>query len=117
MSDLEQSAAGTKSTLESLRGRIEDAALESVLGKLDPCSRIPLFRELADEADLAGRPDLADPLREVLQAVSRTTNAAEVSALLTDCIARVQQLLCNPAHWLSDLYEHIIDNLFICTSG
>ncbi|HEY2471460.1 MAG TPA: chemotaxis protein CheA [Terracidiphilus sp.] len=97
MSNLEPIAAGKRDAPETLSTRVENAALELVPGNLDNERRLALLREIRDEAELAGRPDVARIIDDRLQVADKTTGAAAVDSLLSDCITRIQQVICNAA--------------------
>jgi len=91
MSNLEP-MAGPSGALQTLWASVEEAAVQLVLGNFDSTGRIEDLKGICEEAELAGRPDVAGVIRDVLDAASK--GEAEIVPSLSHCIKRIQQMLC-----------------------
>jgi two-component system, chemotaxis family, sensor kinase CheA len=92
MSNLEPMAAGPSGALEILWASVEEAAVQLVLGNLDTTERLESLKGICEKADLAGRLDVVRVITDALDAASK--GEAEIVPLLSDCIKRIQQMLC-----------------------
>lgn len=89
MSDLDPIAIDTLCT------RVDNAAVQIVLGSLDSMQRAELLKGIGDEAGRAGRLDVARVIDDAIGVISGTTEPAAHDALYSDCITRIQQMLCS----------------------
>ncbi|HEY1577032.1 MAG TPA: chemotaxis protein CheA [Terracidiphilus sp.] len=87
---IEEGQDNAQATLSTL---IEKAAVQVVLGNVDSNERIALLKAIYEEAELAGRPELASCVKDALEAVSNAIGQPAMDALLSECIGRIQQLL------------------------
>jgi len=95
MSNLEPIAAGKGEMEQLLSTEIDNAAVQIVLGTLDSAERFALLQRIYEQAKAAVRPDIAEIIRAAIDTASKTTDSGETDALLSDCITRVQNALCN----------------------
>src|SRR3569833_2166692 len=80
---------------EALLAQVESAAVQIILGALDSSERLALLRGLSEQATASERGDIAQIIDDALLSASNATDLAAADALLSDCIARVQSVLCN----------------------
>jgi two-component system chemotaxis sensor kinase CheA len=97
-SNTEQGAAELNGMLDALRERVEALAVKLVLGELAGQDYAALLKDICTEAESVGRGDVARIAGDTRQAISKA-EASDQEALISDGIARIQQVLAtgNPA--------------------
>ena len=97
MSPLDQTAAEQNSGQEGLRCRVDSAAVRIVLGNLCSEEQTSLLKQIASEAEAAGRPDVSCIAGDALEAISRAASSNASNELLSECLTRIQQTLRDKA--------------------
>jgi len=96
MSNPEPLAAGQGEVSELLSTQIDNAAVQMILGTINRTERVTLLQCISDQARMADRTDIADTISVAVDTASKTADSGRTDALLSDCITRVQQMLCDP---------------------
>jgi two-component system, chemotaxis family, sensor kinase CheA len=93
MANVQPISAPQKSATHELRAQIQEAAVKYVMGDLDCAQRRDCLTRIREEAQAAGREDVAKVAAEALDAVSFATNPDETDACFSNCTTRMQQML------------------------
>lgn len=93
MSNAEHEGAIKSGTPESLRARVEELALQSVLNTLDLAGRRALVESIRTEAEACGRADVARICTDCLGRLPQQSGAPEFEDDLSRTVARLQQAL------------------------
>ncbi|MBS1802431.1 MAG: chemotaxis protein CheA [Acidobacteria bacterium] len=78
----------------ALSAQVENVAVQIVLGGLGIVQRLALLAEISKSAQEVNRHDIAQVINESVK-TTKTADPAIIDSLISDCITRVQHLLCN----------------------
>src|SRR4051812_27780053 len=92
----EQIANGTREASDILGAVVENAALQIVLGAPTASDSCALLRGVGEQARISDRGDIAQLIDNAIKSASRAADPAVANNLVSDCITRVQHVLCNP---------------------
>src|SRR3954462_15681194 len=93
MSNVEQLAEGQNFMAGTLRQRVEELAVKLMLGGVDSLEWTALLNDVCCKAKGAGCVDVARIAAESLDALSQETAVIDPEAVMSDAIARMQQVL------------------------
>jgi len=91
----ESIAAKESGMSEFLSAQVENAAVQVVLGNLGTLERVTLLRGICESAEVSNRSDIAQIINDTIKAAHETPDNLIADSLISDCITRVQQLLCS----------------------
>jgi two-component system, chemotaxis family, sensor kinase CheA len=96
MSNPQQIANEKRGASDIFGAEVENAALQIVLGALTGLDTFALLRGLCEQAIVCDRGDIAQLIDSAIESASKATDPAVADSLVSDCITRVQHVLCNP---------------------
>jgi two-component system chemotaxis sensor kinase CheA len=91
-SKMEQGAAAFNGTLEALREHVEALAVNLLVSELDGQDCSMQLKGICDEAEVAGRPDVARMAADACEALT-SSRSSDLAALLSDVVERMQRAL------------------------
>ena len=92
MANVQPTSAGQSGSLHALRAHIQEIAVRFVMGDLDNAQRSALLTLICEEAQKAGREDVANIAIAALEAVS-TRSMSDIDAYFSDCATSMQHIL------------------------
>lgn len=93
MAKQKQVGAGQNAEPEALRARVEEAAIELMLGDMDSAKQIAVLKGIRAEAEAAGRNEIAAIVLDALAELSGPADANALNSILSGAVTRMQQVL------------------------